>query len=247
MQYQDHVNAAEREAATIVATLHAGPMDAPVPTCPDWTLQDLTTHLAEFCGWWTGVLCEGTGAAKPDFPQPGPDERRPEWFASWFGEQAALVVEHLRRAEVDTKVWTWDPSNPTAAFVARRVAHELAIHRFDAQAARSTMEPIEPALANDGIEEIFTMIAARRAAGREGGAGMGETLLLRASDTGGVWTITLTPDGTLVDRQTSTSDLAVRGPVSDLELLLYQRPPLAKMESVGEYTVLEAWRRAFPF
>src|SRR2546430_12523523 len=70
MDYLDHVAAVERELGTITTALAAGPLDVRVPTCPDWTLADLTKHLGEFACFWTHVLCEGTGRAKTPFPDP---------------------------------------------------------------------------------------------------------------------------------------------------------------------------------
>ena len=44
--------------------------------------------------------------------------------------------------------------------MARRACHELAVHRVDAQlAAGSAPDPVAPAVAADGIEEVFVLIA----------------------------------------------------------------------------------------
>ena len=158
-------------------------------------------------------------------------------------------MQQLRNTDPATEVWTWDPSNATAAFVARRAAHELSVHRFDAQSARSSTEPIDGVLAIDGIEEIFAMIAAWRADGQDvvSGAGSGETLHLHAADPEAEWTITLSPEGTLVERKHTKADLALRGTASDLELVLYGRPPIGQIQSFGDAAVLDAWTRAFEF
>ena len=70
MDYEDHVSAVERESAMIVEGLRAGPLDVRVPTCPDWTLVDLSTHVGQFCGLWTHVLCEGTGPPEDTLHRP---------------------------------------------------------------------------------------------------------------------------------------------------------------------------------
>jgi hypothetical protein len=118
------------------------------------------------------------------------------------------------------------------------------VHRFDAQLARDDPAPIDPALASDGIEEIFVMIAAH---GGPAGGGKGETLHLHGNDGQGEWLVTLGPDRLHVDRHHAKGDLALRGSVSDLELVLYQRPPLGPVERIGDSTALEAWYRAFQF
>lgn len=247
MEYHDHVKAVERESAAIATALRAGPLDVGVPTCPDWTLVELATHLGQFCGLWSHVICEGTGRDKTPYTEPSPEQRDAGWFAAWFEQQAGELFELLRATSPDAEVWTWDPSNETAAFVARRAAHELAVHRFDVQSARSSPEPIDGPTAVDGIEEIFAMIAAWRAGGRDVGSGSGETIHLHAREPDAEWTVTLSEGGTVVERRHAKADLALRGTASDLELALYQRPPLGPVEHLGDDAALDAWRRAFTF
>ncbi len=246
MTYDEHVRAVEKESAAVVAGLRAGPLDVGVPTCPDWTLVELGTHVGQFCGLWTHVICEGTGRPKTPFTDSS-GQSESGWFADWYEELAGHLVEQLRTTDPDVEVWTWDPSNRKASFVARRAAHELAVHRFDVQAARSATQPIDGALAVDGIEEIFAMIAAWRAGGQDVGSGAGETLHLHATDPDSEWTVALSPEGTVVERRHAKADLALKGTASDLELTLYQRPPLGTVQSFGDGSVLDAWRRAFTF
>ncbi|MDQ6695918.1 MAG: maleylpyruvate isomerase family mycothiol-dependent enzyme [Actinomycetota bacterium] len=247
MDYDQHVEAVERESAAIAASLRDGPLEVTVPTCPDWTLRELATHLGDFAGLWAHVVCEGTGRAKTPFVDPPAGESRPEWFADWYEESSGHLIRLLRETEPDAAVWTWDPSDQTASFVARRAAHELAVHRFDGQAARSSPKPIDGPLAADGIEEIFAMINALRTGGQDVGSGQGETLHLHATDPESEWTLTLGPDGLDVDRSHVKSDLALRGTASDLELMLYGRPPTGQVTSFGDNTVLTAWKQTFSF
>ncbi|HMC42437.1 MAG TPA: maleylpyruvate isomerase N-terminal domain-containing protein, partial [Acidimicrobiales bacterium] len=103
MEYSDHVVAVGREIAVISDALRGGPLDVRVPTCPDWTLADLTRHLGEFTGFWTHVLCEGTGTEKTPYrdPPPGND------LAPWFAEVAPHLVTMLQATPPHTQVWTW--------------------------------------------------------------------------------------------------------------------------------------------
>jgi hypothetical protein len=126
--------------------------------------------------------------------------------------------------------------------VARRAAHELAVHRVDAQLARGAHTAIEPALAADGIDEVFALVQVRGDT-----AGEGQTLHLHGTDRGDEWLLTLSPSGLEVERAHGKGDLALRGAVSDLELVLYQRPPLGPVEHLGDDEVLAAWYRAFTF
>ena len=67
MHYEEHLEAVEREAGALAVALAAGPIDARVPTCPDWTVADLADHVGGFTGFWTHVVCEGTGRPKTEF------------------------------------------------------------------------------------------------------------------------------------------------------------------------------------
>jgi len=75
-------------------------------------------------------------------------------------------------------------------------------------------------------------------------------LHLHGTDGGGrgdEWLIRMEPDGLRVTPEHAKGDLALRGAVSDLELLLYGRPPLAEVDRLGDATVLDAWYQVFTF
>ncbi len=238
MEYAEHVDAVERETSAFARALMRADADAQVPTCPDWTVRDLAKHVGGVQGFWAHVLAEGTGRPKPAFDaEPGPAA------GLWVVQIGGLLVNELKAATGDTTVWTWDPSDQSAAFVARRMAHETAVHRFDAQLAIGKPEPIEAALAADGIEEIFAMCAA---APDRMGRGEGQTLHLHSAE-GNEWLIAMNPDGLEVRREHAKGDLALRGAVSDLELLLYARPPIGDVERLGDEPVLDAWYHVFKF
>ncbi len=243
MEYAEHVAAVEREIGAFADALAAGPLDAKVPTCPAWSVADLAKHVGEFTGFWTHVLCEGTGHPKTPFP----DMPLSEATGSWFAELGGHLVEQLRQTSPDQTVWTWHPDRRTAAFAARRCANELAVHRVDVEGARGAPNPIEPCLAVDGIDEIFMMVEAFAARGEDVGRGSGETMHLHGTDREGEWLVRLTPTGLEVFPGHAKGDLALRGAVSDLELILYERPPIGAVERFGDDTVLQAWYRAFRF
>jgi uncharacterized protein (TIGR03083 family) len=223
------------------AALRGGPLEVPVPSCPDWTLTDLAKHVGEFTCFWTHVLCEGTGHPKTPFPDM-PVGTAPE-VADWYRRLAEDLVRELWATAPDTTVWTWVPDDKSARFTARRCANELAVHRFDSQLARGRPEPIESALAADGIDEIVVMVDALPAMHQ----GNGETLYLAGTDRADDWLFTLTPKGLEVNRHKVPADLTLRGAVSDLELLLYQRPTLGGVEILGDRSVLDVWHSTFTF
>ncbi|MDR1387044.1 MAG: maleylpyruvate isomerase family mycothiol-dependent enzyme [Propionibacteriaceae bacterium] len=125
---------------------------APTPTCPGWTIDDLVSHLAGIGPWIEASL---TAEERPAWPtRPTPDDR-----AEWIRNSAERLLEALRRRPFDAPAWTlWPPR--TTAFWPRRLAHELAIHRFDlAQAVAGAGAEADwqapDWLALDGLDEAL--------------------------------------------------------------------------------------------
>jgi len=239
MDYDSHVAATEAALDSYRAALSHGPLDAHVPTCPDYDLAALTKHVGEFCGFWTHVVCDGVGREKTPFPD-FPSDRAE--IATWFDGLSRDLMAVLRETPPDTACWTWVLDRQNVAFVGRRTAHELSVHRYDAQLAVGAPMPIEAETAADGIEEIFVM----HAAWEDSKYGNGETVHLHSTE-GHEWMITVAPDGMLVDRAHGKADVALRGAVSDIELVLFQRPTIGEVEIIGDRQALDAWYGAFTF
>lgn len=141
----------EQSAALRRAALHAGP-DAPVPTCPGWSVLDLVEHIA------LGQAMARDGLdADPAAP---PEVRWPPrtWnalLAWWDGESAALVERMGQGLPTDpARVPRGLP--PVAATWHRRICHETAIQRLDAEYALDS--PLGPLwterFAQDGVDEM---------------------------------------------------------------------------------------------
>ena len=241
MEHAAHVAAVDRESLAMAAALTVVEPDAPVPSCPGWTAHDLAVHAGLFAGFWAHVLCEGTGRPKVEVPDP-PTDGIADWFAGVTGDLSRLTDE----IDPATAVWTWYPRDRTAGFIVRRAAHELAVHRVDAELAGGTQSPVEAALAADGIDEILVIVDRWQIEGDRAGYGDGERLHLRAVDVDRDWRLVLAPGGMeVVDG--GPADLRVEAAASDLEMLLYGRPALGSVVRTGDEAVLAAWTRVFTF
>ena len=246
MDHSSFVDAVRTEAGALTFSLEAGEMDDLVPTCEGWEVRDLAVHIGQFCGFWSHVLSEGTDRPKTPLPDPPNDEG----LVPWVADACADLIDRLEATPASTPVWTWFDADHSAAFVARRCAHELAVHRFDAQSSRGICTPIPSELAADGIDEIFDVLLAAR---EQSAAGSGRVLALRSAELGTEWSATLGHDRVDVTRRTDdertegAGDLVVSGTTSDLELTLYHRPTLSPVDVHGDYTVLEEWHRRFTF
>jgi uncharacterized protein (TIGR03083 family) len=149
----------------------------------------------------------------------------------------ARVAAALDRPAGDP-AWTWAPDG-TVGFWQRRQAHETAIHRVDAELAAGPPTPVPAALAADGIDEWLALLAFRP--GAEPPSGDGETLHLHCTDEAGEWLVTLTEAGPAIERRHAKGDVAVRGPASDLLLVLLRRFEPERVEVLGTRSVLDAF------
>lgn len=184
--YLDHCRA--QTAAMRAAAVAAGP-EAKVPTCPEWTVRDLVSHVAWLQAWVRLALKTAPGAERPDLDRPARD-----WddLLAWWDEQAAAAADEMATAGPDAPAWVFAAHfEPTVGWWARRQAHEIAIHRLDAELATGAEVPtllFPPDFAADGIAEMLSLIAVRRARAEQEG-----TVLLHAADAGRAWVVNLTP------------------------------------------------------
>ncbi|MCO8126202.1 maleylpyruvate isomerase family mycothiol-dependent enzyme [Acidimicrobiia bacterium EGI L10123] len=216
-------------------------LGALVKACPGWTVTDLLGHHAGVFRFATAQLRAEPGS---DFvPFDPPEEGVPPL------EMLAVAGEELLAALAETDPTEHRPNwadAPTAAFWFRRLAHETAIHRVDVQLTHTTPDPIDTALAVDGVDELGEVFL--RHAGRRGITGTGETVHLHATDDavasgeigGGEWMFTFHEDGVEVTHDHGKGDMAVRGPAGQLVLFAWNRRPV-EVECFGDPDPLAFW------
>lgn len=248
LPYSGYLEQIEANVEAFVSALKASAPETPVPSCPDWSLADLASHAGDFAAFYSHAICDSTGASRPPWPNTWRHAaasplhgEAPAWY---FGNRAQFLLSLLRAAEPAAAVRTWAPDDQTAHFVARRSAHELAVHRFDAQLAGGRPRPIDAELAADAIEEMFVML---NYLGLGDGGPTRQTLQIRTTDQGTIWLIVLGAGLVQVSRNPGPADLTVTASASDLELLLYGRPTVTKPEFRGDPAVLNSWYRTFAF
>lgn len=169
------------------------------------------------------------------------------------GDPAVLVeellddlVDHLSEVDPDTPVWNWSPEADVASFWARRMAHESAVHRFDAQRAHGVAQPIDGELATDGIDELLDVLVPR-VLSRDGTSLPTGGLVLVADQDSTEWPLRLHPDR--IERlDVAPSDATtVTGTTSALLLVLYGRVPLDRVQVNGDQDLLKAFTAAVRF
>ena len=240
----DYVAAVRREARALSAVAHAGPLDALVEACPGWDVARLVGHVGSVHRWATVAVTTGAQPERAALERP---PREPEAIADWFDAGVAPLADALAGVEDDAPVWNFSAYPDVGRFWPRRQAQETAVHRWDAQRAVGRPEPIEPALAADGIDELLEVWGTTILGGRDGIDIGGSVRLVATDGPAEPWTL-WTDDGVFsVSRSEGgvTADVTVRGSASDLLLLLWRRvgADAASITVGGDRRMLDRWLR----
>ncbi|NNN36243.1 maleylpyruvate isomerase family mycothiol-dependent enzyme [Streptomyces sp. S3(2020)] len=225
-----------------------------VPTCPDWSLERLVRHTGGALRWVELMVRTRAEAEVPEEQVPLGDGPEAAGDAAaldaWLAETAEMLVGTLREAGPDTEVWAW-AGIPSSGFWARRMAHELTVHRADATLAAGLPYEVAPDIAADAIDEWLQIVEfVQRTMPHDEAAelvGAGRSLHLHATNgTPGLhaeWLIELT-DGVIVWRRGhEKATVALRGPLTAVLLAFYRRLPLdsPELEVLGDRELLEFW------
>jgi uncharacterized protein (TIGR03083 family) len=230
-----HLAALQTEAAALLAA-HAADPTAEVPSCPGWDRSALLAHTGMAQRWHLAQLEAGPAERVRYSTVPKPPE--PSEVPGWFATGLHQLVNALVKVDPATTWATWSGPQPSA-FFSRRMAHETAVHRWDADPA-----PLDRALAVDGVDELFDVFIPLIPADRLGG--IAGTIHLHATDDGedeGEWLVTLGPEGIRAEHGHAKGDVALRGTASDLLLWAWNRVPVDdRFEVFGDTSLLDAWR-----
>ncbi|GAA0231033.1 maleylpyruvate isomerase family mycothiol-dependent enzyme [Cryptosporangium japonicum] len=228
-----------REGAAFRAALTPETLDSPVPSCPEWNVGQLVAHLGAVyrrhgAHVGRGVTSDPGGAIDPSAAPAGPA------VIEWWDESFRLILAALESTDPASPAWNWSiVQDKTAKFWFRRMAHETAVHRWDAQlgAGAALTESIETRLAVDGVDEVLdTWLPSKHDWDPEGQRGV---VTLRTTDADAHWAVRLRGVGiSLLDTGTVFDDSphaqsAVSGTASDLLLVLWGRVPLSVLTIEG--------------
>jgi uncharacterized protein (TIGR03083 family) len=234
METSEYVRAVEEQGG-LLASAAADALDLPVPSCPGWTVARVVEHTGKVHRHVADRVRRGSTTAEDVVRVTAPEEPA---VVPWFEEGVAALVEVLASADLDRPVWNWSETVPqTAAFWPRRMAQETAVHRTDVQLARGSADPIEPALAADGIDEFFEVCLPLDV---DAFAGEGETVVLRATDAPAEWAVRALPGGAEISRGTSPEPAAtIAGGASDLLLVLWRRLGPGAVDLSGDRALVD--------
>ena len=244
---QDRLYAGIRESTARLAGIVADEAETcPIPTCPEWTLRQLTTHVGRAQRWAAEIVTRRSREFiafrdVPDGRLPDDPAARPDWLNAG----ASRLIDAVRAGGAEP-VWTFAGMRP-AAFWARRMAHETAVHLADAELAVGREIRIAADLAADGIDEWLWLSVADPGDQPLPLRDEGQTLHVHATDEGldgaGEWLVRRTASGLALERGHARADIAVRGPATLLLLGLLRRLPLAGpgVQVLGDQELLGYW------
>lgn len=251
LTYQKQCVELESEAARFAAAVCGPDRGTPVPTCPDWTVAELTAHVHRGVCWAATMVERRTAApvrpteVEADLPA-SPGDR-----AAALRDGAARLVAAVRDCGPGAPVWSWADER-TAGFWLGRMLHETLVHRVDAELALGhdpAAVEVQPGLAADSVADMLMIaqnLSAQSQRGFAGLRGTGQALLFQATDEGlgenGTWLARRAPSGVEWTWGTGPADVTVRGPARDLMLVLTRRVPAGnQLEIEGDSALLTHW------
>ncbi|MFI7639665.1 maleylpyruvate isomerase family mycothiol-dependent enzyme [Nonomuraea sp. NPDC049400] len=246
LTYEQYCDAIEAVDARFVELMAGSDLETPVPTCPGWTLADLTTHHGTTHRWMEHLVRHRVTERvwSRDVPLDLPQDTAA--YPAWLAESAELSLRTLRSADPDAPNWTHG-ADQHVRFFPRRLLCEAIIHLTDAELALGRTPHITPDIAADGIDEFlenlpyYPWIAEPVSRLNRDG----ETLRFSSTDTDDGWLITL---GDGCTWETGVGDahatVAVHGSSGDLLLLIYGRLRPGDAERfivTGDGELLSSW------
>ncbi|TDC78387.1 maleylpyruvate isomerase family mycothiol-dependent enzyme [Micromonospora sp. KC606] len=239
------IGALRADGPAFASAVAEAPPETPVLSCPGWTVADLTLHLASIYHWVRSFA----GAGEMTRPGRRDDAELPTGTAPlqlWQQEYDQLMAL-FESLDPEAPAWNWAPQPKKAAFWLRRMAHETAVHRWDAQLAIAAGDPVEAKLAADGVSEVLdTWLPA----GRRAMTGQWHGVVqLIAADVTQEWYLRLRGDGvalldtaTVFGHEDHHTRAQVTGSASDLLLALWGRVSFDTLGVAGDRALLAGLR-----
>lgn len=224
--------------AALMAALPDAP--PPVPSCPDWTAEDLVRHLGRVHRVVNHVIVERLEAMPADRRTPfeAPADLTRDDLADWFAEGATALAETFRTTDPKTAVWTWG-GEPGVGFWLRMQAIEAAVHRWDLEGAIGSPQPVDKELAADGVAQFLDVVVPFRRSVKSPPPMEGERYRFFQTDGEESWSIGLDPTGLRPLGEDEQADTELSGTASDLLLFLWHRIPGEPLLVRGEAEALQ--------
>ncbi|TYB65376.1 maleylpyruvate isomerase family mycothiol-dependent enzyme [Nonomuraea sp. PA05] len=215
-----------------------GDPEAVVPTCPEWRLRTLVSHVGQANRWGAELV---RGGVPVPYPAAGADPVGPDEWGAWLRAGARELAEAVREVGPDAEVWSFVGPVP-AVFWLRRMLCETVIHRYDAALTTGAGYEVADDLAADVITEGAELMSHPRVETFKPELalmrGAGQRLAFRARGMAG-WVIHRLPEGLRWERGDGPGEVVVSGTVTEIMLVLSRRTPPSGVS--GDRALLEHW------
>jgi uncharacterized protein (TIGR03083 family) len=256
LSYEHYCSEIVTQTGLLTAGIQGADLTAPVPSCPGWDAGQLLRHLGGAHRWATAVVRSREPVQEQFRDFPGSVGEDPAAVGTWLAEGAAQLAATLREAGPGVPMWT-PVTGGNSNFYARRFTHETLIHRADAMLALGEAFTAGPEIALDNINEwmelgSLAMHFEVHPWMREL-LGPGRTLHFHATDTepeaSAEWIVDLTGDAITWRHAHEKAAVAIRGPLTDLMLIIYKRRPARGdgIEVLGDSRLLDFWLERVSF
>lgn len=237
------LDCAAADARSLLAAARTG-WERTVPHCPAWDAAELVRHQGSIFTWMAAVV---TGRERVSRREMDPAPADSADLEDWYLGSLDHALEVLSSADPQSATWTFSTTgDQRVAWWDRRLAVEVAIHRFDAEHAvavdgGSPPAPLDGGVAAAGIEEFITEFLPDMLA-RLAGDELSGTLHLHATDGPVEWWIDLDAAAAAVPEH-AKADTAVRGTRSDLLLWLTNRDRTGSLHVLGRPEIADRWQQ----
>jgi uncharacterized protein (TIGR03083 family) len=226
----------DRFAAVYAATDHS----ARVPSCPNWSVEDLARHLGTVHRWATVLVAE-RAPARISLANMSIDDRVID--EEWIRDGGEALVDVLRAADPNEAMWAWGVDQHVR-FWSRRQLHETFVHRLDLELATQTTSVVDPGVALDAIDEFLAnMVNDPDISVRARSGHPSEVLRFRSTDPVGQWSVRLYEGGYEFIDPDGDHDADLSGTAVDVLSVLLRRRDLAQaaVATSGDRSLLEYW------
>jgi uncharacterized protein (TIGR03083 family) len=241
MEHAQYLPVITEHASALAAGARGVALDATVPACPEWDVAKLVRHTGTAHRWSAEVVRtrELLSPTQVDLELPGDVAALPDWLEA----SAAHLVETLAAEDPATPCWSWTDDH-RVGFWSRRMAFETVVHAWDGAGVAGPQAPVAPDLAADGIDEHLGNLPFVLG---DGASGAEATLHVHCTDVPGEWLLRRSPAGLAVSREHTKADVALRGPASELFLVVLGRAGTEAVEVFGDPPAVMAWRELLHF
>lgn len=205
-------------------------LNVAVAGCPGWVIRDLVIHVTEVHAFWNFIA--RTGMAGPE-NYVRPDTAADDQLIAQYLEGLDALVSTLTSTDAASPCWTWDGPHDIA-WITRRMAHEMAVHAWDARTAMGDATPIDAVLASDGIDEFVHMMLRFP---MPDAATLTGSVHIHCTDVDGEWLIVPNGEQLIVTREHAKGACAIRGAAHDVLMVLWRRFALSDVEVIGDAAV----------